>query len=417
MARTKAPAPVASPPRLHVVVMMDVAETFFREVVAGAAQYGREVGDWQVHLLRGPEERMEGQDWKAHGVIACLNDARVAEAAAAFGVPIVAIGSIGLRDSTTAVSHVDTDNDRLAAMVFEHLRERGLTHYGYYGASPEPATLWSGIRGACFAACVTAAGYRCAELAALDRDAASVESQQALQRWLVDLPKPVGIMACSDLHARRVLEACRSAGLRVPYDVAVVGVDNDELECELAVPSLTSIAQAARRIGHEAARILDHCICPDRFAGQSAGAAVPLVTLIPPPAIFTRASTETFAVADPVIAKVIEAVRDRACRGLTITDVVGIAGLPRWRLERLFKRAVGHSIHDDIVRVRLAEARRLIRSTDLPLKVVAKRSGFHSVTYMTTLFRRRFGTTPALFRRLEQGSVVRSPQDGDEAAG
>ena len=417
MARKNPPATVATPPRLHVVVMMDVAETFFREVVAGAAQYGREVGDWQVHLLRGPDERTEGQDWTAHGVIACLNDTGVARAAAAFGVPTVAIGSIGLRDSTTAVAHVDTDNERLAAMAFEHLRERGLTNYGYYGAAPEPATTWSEIRRTHFAACVTAAGYQCARLAAFDRDASSSDSQQALRRWLVELPKPVGIMACSDLHGRRVLEACRSVGLRVPYDVAVIGVDNDELECELAVPPLTSIAQAARRIGHEAARLLDHVICPERFAGGASGAVVAPVTLIPPPSIFPRASTETYAVADAVIAKVIEAVRDRACQGLTIVEVVELSEMPRWQLEKRFKKAVGHSIHDDIVRVRLTEARRLIRTTDLPLKVVAKRSGFHSVTYMTTTFRRRFGTTPALFRRLEQGGVVRSPQDDEETAG
>jgi LacI family transcriptional regulator len=167
------------------------------------------------------------------------------------------------------------------------------------------------------------------------------------------------------------------------------------------------VANAAQ-FGHEAARLLDQLVCPERFTAAGGGAHVPPVVLIPPAGLFPRASTETFAVADPVIARVIEAVRDRACGRLSIAELVEIAGLPRWKLEKQFKAAVGHSIHDDIVRVRLAEASRLIRTTDLPMKEVASRAGFHSVAYLTTIFRLRFGTTPARFRRVEQGGVVQT---------
>lgn len=393
----------------RVAVVLDIAETFFREIVAGAAQYGREVGDWQLQVVREPADRLASQhDWHGHGIIARLNDEGLAKAIRAAGVPVVAVGSVGISDPDAAIVRVDSDNERIAAMAFEHLRERGLRTFGYYGVPASSGTLWSVVRGDAFEAIAADAGLPCERLTALEIDAGSPQSHDELCRWLTGLPKPVGIMACHDLHARRVLEACRSAGLRVPYDVAVVGVDNDELECELAVPPVTSIAQAARRIGHEAARLLDHLMRPERFAAEGGAGAVPRSTLIPPEAIFPRASTDTFAVADPVIARVIEAVRDRACRGLTITDLVKVSGLPRWKLEKQFKQAVGHSIHDDIVRVRLSEARRLIGTTDLPLKVVSTRSGFHSVAYMTTIFRRRFGTTPARFRKVEQGRVVRA---------
>jgi LacI family transcriptional regulator len=389
--------------RLHVAIVVDVAETFFRDVVAGAAQYGREVGDWQLELVQGPPDAAPLGHWRGRGLIACLNDKRVAKAVQAAGVPLVAVGSVAIRDSASPVPHVDTDNQRLAGTAFEHLRERGLVHFGYYGTVPQPSMLWSTVRGDFFAAAAAAAGYGCSRLHGRDADCSGEVSRRQLQDWLAGLPKPVGIMACSDLHARRVLEACRSMGLRVPYEVAVIGVDNDELECELAVPPLTSIAQSARRIGHEAARLLDHLIAPERF---EAGASVPPVTLIPPAAIFPRASTNTFAVADPMIARVVETVRERACGRLTIADLVAEAGVPRWKLEKSFKQVVGHSIHEDIVRVRLSEARRLIGTTDLPLKVVAVRSGFHSVAYLTTIFRRSFGTTPARCRRLERSGVV-----------
>jgi LacI family transcriptional regulator len=226
-----------------------------------------------------------------------------------------------------------------------------------------------------------------------------------LGEWLVGLPRPVGVMACDDSRGRHVLEACRTQGLRVPHDVAVIGVDDDELICELAVPPLTSIRQAARRIGYEAARVLDARIRP---AGGATAAPVAANILVPPIGIVPRASTNTLAVLDTTIAGVVQTIRDRACQGISVEELLAISGLARWKLEKQFKDMVGHSVHDDIVRVRLAEAQRLLRTTDLPLKVIAPRAGFHSVPYMITVFRRSFGITPARFRRFERGKTVAS---------
>ncbi len=128
--------------------------------------------------------------------------------------------------------------------------------------------------------------------------------------------------------------------------------------------------------------------------------------LVPPIGIVARASTETLAVADPVIASVIETIRDRACGGLTVEALAEISGVVRWKLEKRFRDVVGHSIHEDIVRVRVAEAQRLLRGTSLPLKAIVPRAGFRSIPYMITVFRRRFGITPAKFRRIEQGNKI-----------
>jgi AraC-like DNA-binding protein len=140
-------------------------------------------------------------------------------------------------------------------------------------------------------------------------------------------------------------------------------------------------------------------------------------------AFYGPAHTDTLAVRDAVIADLIHTIRARACDGLSVEDLATYSGLARWKLEEQFNDAVGHSVHDDIVRVRLAEAQRLLRTTDLPLKVIAPRAGFHSVPSMITVFRRRFGITPARFRRLERGRTVATVEgsecddDGDEAGG
>jgi LacI family transcriptional regulator len=214
-------------------------------------------------------------------------------------------------------------------------------------------------------------------------------------------------MACDDVRARHVLEACRRLRLRVPHDVAVIGVDDDEFVCELSDPPLSSVAQAARRVGYEAAGLLDRLLRPGP-KGLRPGRPVRLV--VPPIGVVARRSTDTLTVADPVIAATIRSIRERATRGLGITDLVRESNLSRWQLEKRFRRVVGRSLHEDILSVRLGEARRLVTSTDMPLKAIAPRAGLSSVTYMTTLFRRHFGMTPAAMRAASGGRHGSSDQ-------
>lgn len=411
MVVTSPPPVAAGPATLVVGVIADFSKQFFRDIVGGIGQYGREVGDWRLRMIREPADVLAAQHaWNEQGIIACLRDPRIRAAVASAGLPVVAVGSLGDEGLPAGVLHVDTDNDRIAGMAFEHLCERGLRHFAYCGLRPGVHTRWSVDRGDRFEAHVAAAGHTCARWTMPESGATSDESQRGLCRWLAELPKPVGILACADEYAAEVIEACRSAGLRVPFDVAVVGVDNDELTCELTVPPLTSVAQAAGRIGYEAARLLDRSLARECRGARPNGQRVPRSTFVPPTTVVARGSTQTIAVADPTIAQMLEMVRAGACDGLTIADLIDVAGLPRWKLEKRFKDVVGHSIHEDIVRVRLAEARRLIQTTSLPLKSVARRSGFRTVAYMTTIFGRRFGITPARFRRFERGSVVPSSE-------
>jgi len=402
------------PPRFFVSAILDTTETFFREIVAGAAHFAREVGDWQLTAdvsgsgMATPSRRLDLRDGQVQGIIASLHDPRFAATVATLGLPVVEVGTSG-RGQSAGIPLVDTDDERIASMAFTHLRMRGLEHFAYYGVAASMATLWSVQRGDAFAACVKAAGYQCARLDASARTAGTAAAGRRLRDWLLGLPQPVGIMACSDLHGRRVLTACRSLRLRVPHQVAVIGVDNDELECELAVPPLTSIEQSARQIGYEAARRLDALLRPRRSLGGTAH-RVPLRMLIPPAGVVARASTDTPLVIDTVVARLLKAIRTEACKGLTVAKMVDLAKLPRWKLEKRFRDVVGHSIHEDIVQVRLAEARRLIRTTSLPMKIVAARSGFHSVPYMTTIFRRSYGTTPARLRRMEREHVRLGPE-------
>ncbi len=384
-----------------MAVIIDPSFPYDREIARGVAQYAHEVGDWRLYLEEEEPLRLpDFASWTGHGVIASFDSVDVARAVAAAGLPAVAVGGGGGHHAAAAgIPFVDTDDQRIGTVAADHLLERGLSSLGYYGLPHTPTRGWSQRRGDAFMARVSAAGKRC-ELFISTHEATQWQAlEKELVAWLAGLPKPVGIMACDDIRARHVLEACRQAGLQVPHDVAVIGVDDDDLLCEFSDPPLTSVRQATRQIGMDAARLLDRLMRPSGGRHRNRKPRPPQRIVVPPIGVASRRSTQTLAVADPAIAAVIRHVRDKARGPLAIREVVRASGLSRWVLEERFRRAVGHSIHEDILRVRLTEAQQLVTTTDLPLKAIAPRAGFSSVAYMITLFRRHLGQTPAVMRR------------------
>jgi LacI family transcriptional regulator len=302
-----------------VAVVVDPSISYDREIAKGVAQYAREVGDWRLYVEEEQDRRLPDFDaWPGQGIIASFDTESIARRVRAAGMPVVAVGGGGgAFDAASGIPYVDTDNDQIANLAAEHLLERALPHFGFYGLSPSPITVWSDARGDAFARRLHAAGKSVDMLLARHKSTRWSLLQDELKTWLGGLPKPVGIMACDDVRARHVLEACRSLGLRVPHDVAVIGVDDDEFVCELSNPPLSSVAQAARRLGCEAARLLDRLMRPTRFAGNKTWSyPVPLRTVVPPVGVVARRSTDTLAVDDPVVAATIRSIRERAVKGL-----------------------------------------------------------------------------------------------------
>jgi LacI family transcriptional regulator len=198
-------------------------------------------------------------------------------------------------------------------------------------------------------------------------------------------------MAATDKRARQVLDVCRFTRLRVPDDVAVVGVDNDEMLCQLSNPPLTSVEQGAKRIGYEAAALLDRMMSGRRRKR--------LRYVVGPEGLVARQSTDILAVQDEEIAEALRIIRQDACNGITPDEVARRVARARSTLELRFRKELGKTVFAEIRRVQLDQAERYIRETELPLKQIASQCGFRSVQHMTTLFRRHFGHTPAQHRR------------------
>jgi LacI family transcriptional regulator len=198
-------------------------------------------------------------------------------------------------------------------------------------------------------------------------------------------------MACNDFRGIQALDACRRAGIAVPEEVAVIGVDNEELVCKLAYPPLCSVDPGARSIGYEAAALLD------RLMRGEPRPAAPL--LIPPVGVIARLSTDVNAIADPDVATAMRFIREHACEGIGVDDVLSHVAVSRSVLQRRFRNLLGRSIHAMIASVRLERAKQLLLETDLPLAVIAKRAGYTHGEYLCSAFRQATGFPPGTYRR------------------
>jgi LacI family transcriptional regulator len=197
-------------------------------------------------------------------------------------------------------------------------------------------------------------------------------------------------MCCYDVAAREVLDVCRELNISVPEEIAVVGVDNDEVLCEVSQPPLTSVALDTRRIGIEAASMLDRLM-----HGESVGSPV----IVEPCGIVTRRSSDTLAIEDRHIAVALGFIRRHACEGIEVSDVLAQVPLSRRTLERRFRQQVGCSPLAEINRVRLDRAKQFLKETELKLDAIAAHSGFAHTPYMAAQFRKQFGVTPGEYRK------------------
>ena len=378
----------------HVALVLSLNKRFDRKVIEGVTRFVHESGTWSVFLEDDPSAKIpDFRRGSFDGVIADLDDPRIPKQVAGLTIPVVGIGGIDPKCALNlTVSTVGTHNRKIAEMAADYLTRLGLRSFGYCGVPSRTLDPWNRERQDAFCQRLHGHGHGCSVFSGRYNPSHSWEQlQEALFTWLSPLPKPVGVLAANDVRARHVLEACRRFGYRVPDDVAVLGVDNDELICELATPPLSSVVQGTEEIGYRAARLLD-----TRMRG---GDKRVTSVLIDPVTIVERASTDLVATTDRVVADALRFVRQQACQGVGVTQVARGIGVSRSTLDGHFRRVMGRTVHDEILRVQVNNARTLLATTDLPLDEIALRSGFCHAQYLASIFRRQCGQTPGEYRR------------------
>ena len=372
----------------HIALVIETSLASGRDILRGIARYVREYGPWSIYLEpRGLEESVPGwlRNWDGDGIIARFQNARIARAIVSTGIPTVDVLGV-VRRPELPLAHVD--NAAIARLAAEHLLERGFRRFAFCGLD---GTNWSDERRDAFGQAVALAGGECIVYRPRGARGTWEDEQDRIAEWVRSLPRPCGVMACNDPRGQKVLEACRRSGVRVPDEVAVVGVDNDEPICEIADPTLSSVVADHEGVGYQAAALLDRA----RAGEIGAGVAV----FVPPVGVVTRRSSDVLALADREVAAAIGLIREHACLGLQVDEVCQKLALSRSTLQRRFRQVLGHTIHDEIVRVRLGRAQELLAETEMPIAAIAVRCGFSCQEYLGAVFRARLGQTPASYRR------------------
>jgi LacI family transcriptional regulator len=320
------------------------------------------------------------------------------------GLPTVALDSYGEKtvqsilptDLLPCFGEITADSHRAAQMAAEHLLDRGFQHYAFVGLN---RAIISERRKDSFTKRVEAAGFttHIYKPPRLKRDRVWEREQKHLAEWLDSLPKPVGLMAANDDRGREVLEACLSAEIRVPEQLAVIGVDNDELLCDLADPPLSSVALNTEQGGFRMAALLDKMM-----RGQ---VKEPQHLTVEAQYVVTRRSTDIVAIDDSEVAGALRFIRDKYMTPIGAKDVVSNMNISRRTLEVRFQKAVGRTIHAEIQRMRLEHVKRLLEETDYTTEKIAFKTGFTCPIYMRKAFKKNIGLTPAKYRAKSRFSM------------
>lgn len=378
----------------RIALLLDRGLSFVRGVIQGVRVYAADKPHW---ILRDGPPRLQlvshVRDWKPHGIIAGLVLPRVAHELVRMRTPLVdtAYTLPGLKVPT-----VDVDHAAVGWMAAEYFLERKFGHFGFFGSE---SAAYSRIRESAFRQRAAEAGHAVCScyteyLADLTTPALWKKSAQKTRRWLRQLAKPAAILCCEDAPARYLADVCTQIRVKVPEDVVLLGVGDDELECNLSQPSLSSIAVPSGRIGYEAAALLDRLM-----SGES---RPPAPLLLPPLHVVTRHSTDVMAIEDATVRAALKYIRQHAWEEIGVADVAHDSAVSRRLLERRFRAILGRSVLEEVIRVRVERAKQLLSETHLPITAVAAQSGFPSARRLDVVFARLTGLSPTAYRRQSQ---------------
>jgi len=396
---------MGTPHGLHrIALLFNANKVYDRQLIAGVGAYLTSTRvSWELFMEEDFRFRLTGlAQWHGDGIIADFDDPQVCETLREVDVPVVGVGSSYADDASypAGIPYIATDNRELVRLGYQHLIEQGLEHFAFYSLPAEPGNRWAQERERLFEGMLARDGLSCHTYRGHATSAACWnEATEDLTTWLQSLPKPVGILAATDARARQMLQACMMADIAVPDEVAIVGIDNDPLAQTLCRIPLTSVQQGTEEMGRTAAHVLHRMLhgadCSDTRV------------LVPPEGLHVAASSMLHTVRSPYVMRALHYIRQYACLGIKTDQVSDYVGVSRSMLEEHFRRNLKRSVHQEILRHKLALAQDLLRDGGHPMADIAVRCGFTSVQYLYTVFRRELGCTPREFQESEAEASVR----------
>jgi LacI family transcriptional regulator len=380
-------------PEKRVVLVMGMHLTHGRNLLRGIYAYSRMHKPWYFRVMP-PDLKNLSSECRAfapHGIIAFMMNQSVADSLLCLRTPLVNVSGVLWKLKTPRVGVDDLAVGKLAA---RHFLEKGFRHFGFLAKIHDGFSI---LRQTGFEKHLKSKGFSCSELYSRElgikrhgkRHIFALEDM--ISQWMASLEKPVAILANNDQTGVQAINICQQIGLRVPEDVAILGVDDDELLCEMVHPALSSIKVPLQSVGYEAAHLLN------RLMEGKAPPRRPI--LLPPLDVVTRQSTNVMAVTDPEVAKALQFIHEHACDVIQVDDVLESVTISRRMLENRFQAVLGRSPLQEIRRAHIERAKQLLSETDHSLLHVARACGYNSAARFCIAFRAESGETPGEYRR------------------
>jgi LacI family transcriptional regulator len=365
----------------HVGLMVEGLSGYGNKILTGVSRYVHQNSNWRVAFFDRERDEMAGllKSWQGDAIICSAADARFVEAAAGRTIPIVNVTS---RHLAPAFTNIVSDDHQAGAHAAEFLLGRGFRSFAYVRRQEEDCFEMKRAEG--FTATVQAAGFP------VESGLIHSADDAELAEWLAGLPRPLAVLGTTDRLAAMTLDACWKLGIRVPEEIALLGIGNYEQLCDLCSPTLSSVDLDLERRGFEAARWIDRLLQGEARPDEP--------QLIPPRGIQERQSTNVYAFDDPDVVAALRFIRDSSAQTIKVRDVVAATRISRRSLEGRFNKLIGRTLHDEIWQAHFDLAMRLLSSSDLSLQEVAGRSGFRTASALVNLFRQRFQMTPKEYR-------------------
>ena len=378
----------------RVILLIETSCAYGRRLLRGIGKYSRINGPWAFYRAapfyreRASREKILShlKDWGADGLI--IREPKQNKEIIQMGLPTIISPKID--DKIPGVPMIYTDCEGAGKFAATHLLERGFTKFAYCGFDEMP---WSRDRGASFARHIKEAGYK-THFYRRPRSKAlrSWENEQGrVAEWLKSLPRPIGLMACNDECGQNVIEACKLAGFKVPDEIAVIGVDNDELVCDLSDPPLSSVALNTERAGYEAAELLARLMHGEKMRDQ--------VIIDQTSHLVTRQSTDILSIPDQDVTRAVNYIRRHARQSVHVSDVVAATTTSRRGLQQRFRQILGRSVHDEIRRVRVQQVIQMLVETNLSISQIARMLGYTGIEHISRYFRQEMSMSPLTYRK------------------
>ena len=374
-----------------IAIMVENSRAYGRAMIEGVAAYAQEQRDWILRPLTvGDAYTPRLRDFD--GVIARIADDRLADRLAHAGLPVVDVFCQKVRPG---IAGVDSDHRRIGQMAREFFRSRGFANTAYCGIL---GATFSDVRQAAFATETTRvydrrSGKPIDESQFYAERADRIPDARHLKRWLKGLPKPVAVFCCNDLRAIQLQRMARELGLRVPEDVAILGVDDDTILCSFAEVPVSSIDPNSFRVGYDAARLLR------TMMGRKPAKERHKVRYAPPGRLIERASTEFMPIDPPWLGNVLMHIERNMRRPIPAREIFTLSGRSSTFVENVFRDRLHTSVQAYITAVKMREAERLIADPSLRISEIAYRCGFSSPQYFCRTFTAAFGMNPKSYRR------------------